>query len=274
MNVCTDPVYRFSPAPCPVGTVLPLVFAPQGCADGKGFHRTTQPLPDCGTLWRAGTQLFDAHKVARFQVVGRMLMPTGVCSTAPHAQLCPLLKALTPLTPDTTETAFSATRTGWALAWITLSDKGAAGLREDESGPLMASETRSHLPLCHEQGFMIPDDPHMLRALVMELTLGQGYDLVLTSGGTGLAERDTTPEALLPLFERRLHGFEQGMMQASLAKTPTAMLSRAVAGTIGHSLVLTLPGSCKAVRENLAAVLPALGHALDKIHGDPTDCGH
>ncbi|MFR4119047.1 MAG: molybdenum cofactor biosynthesis protein B [Bilophila wadsworthia] len=156
---------------------------------------------------------------------------------------------------------------------ITLSDKGAAGLRVDESGPLMAADTRAKLPLCHEQGFMIPDDPQTLRPLVMELALGQGYDLILTSGGTGLAPRDTTPEALLPIFERRLPGFEQAMMQASLAKTPTAAISRAVAGTLGRTIVITLPGSRKAVSENLAAILPALGHALEKLHGDPSDCG-
>ena len=141
------------------------------------------------------------------------------------------------------------------------------------AGPLMAADTRAKLPLCHEQGFMIPDDPQTLRPLVMELALGQGYDLILTSGGTGLAPRDTTPEALLPIFERRLPGFEQAMMQASLAKTPTAAISRAVAGTLGHTIAITLPGSRKAVSENLAAILPALGHALEKLHGDPSDCG-
>lgn len=278
MSSCTDISYRFFPESCSVGTVLPLVFEPRAPhGDGTSVvpaHRSFEPLPDCGTAWRVGTRLLDAHGVERLKVVGRVLMPTTI--QGHHAQICPLLEA-SPLAATAyavdSETTFTASRTGWALAWITLSDKGAAGLREDESGPLMAANTRQVLELCHEQGFMIPDDPHRLQALVMELTLGQGYDLVLTSGGTGLAPRDTTPEALLPLFERRLHGFEQAMMQASLAKTPTAVLSRAVAGTIGQSLILTLPGSRKAVTENLAAVLPALGHALDKLHGDPADCG-
>lgn len=273
----TDTSYRFFPESCVLGTVLPLVFDPHaahGDSAQVSAHRSSvQPLPDCGTAWRVGTRLLDAHGVERLKVVGRVLMPTTV--KGQHAQICPLLEALTSLAASATssESVFTTSRTGWALAWITLSDKGAAGLREDESGPLMAADTRQALELCHEQGFMIPDDPHRLRALVMELTLGHGYDLVLTSGGTGLAPRDTTPEALLPLFERRLHGFEQTMMQASLAKTPTAALSRAVVGTIGQSLVLTLPGSRKAVTENLAAVLPALGHALDKLHDDPADCG-
>lgn len=208
---------------------------------------------------------------ARSRSPGRMFLPpSSLALDAPHTQICPLLEALTPSRP---ERGPCRTPRTLGLAWITLSDKGAAGLRVDESGPLMAADTRAKLPLCHEQGFMIPDDPQTLRSLVMELALGQGYDLILTSGGTGLAPRDTTPEALLPIFERRLPGFEQAMMQASLAKTPTAAISRAVAGTLGRTIAITLPGSRKAVSENLAAILPALGHALEKLHGDPSDCG-
>ena len=147
-----------------------------------------------------GTCLYDASGVARLKVTGRMFLPpSSLALDAPHTQICPLLEALTPIEAGTRTLA--ARREHWALAWITLSDKGAAGLRVDESGPLMAADTRAKLPLCHEQGFMIPDDPQTLRSLVMELALGQGYDLILTSGGTGLAPRDTTPEALLPIFE-------------------------------------------------------------------------
>ena len=213
-----------------------------------------RPLPDGNRDWRVGTCLYDASGVARLKVTGRMFLPPSILALdAPHTQICPLLEALTPIEAGTRTLA--ARREHWALAWITLSDKGAAGLRVDESGPLMAAGTQT------------------LRSLVMELALGQGYDLILTSGGTGLAPRDTTPEALLPIFERRLPGFEQAMMQASLAKTPTAAISRAVAGTLGRTIVITLPGSRKAVSENLAAILPALGHALEKLHGDPSDCG-
>lgn len=270
----TETIHTLSLHACAEGDILPLAFLP-ATAEPAPFAvhgMAARPLPDGNRDWRVGTCLYDASGVARLKVTGRMV-PASLrpCLGAPHTQICPLLEALTPIEAGTRTLA--ARREHWALAWITLSDKGAAGLRVDESGPLMAAGTRAKLPLCHEQGFMIPDDPQTLRSLVMELALGQGYDLILTSGGTGLAPRDTTPEALLPIFERRLPGFEQAMMQASLAKTPTAAISRAVAGTLGRTIVITLPGSRKAVSENLAAILPALDHALEKLHGDPSDCG-
>ncbi|NCC24304.1 MAG: MogA/MoaB family molybdenum cofactor biosynthesis protein [Deltaproteobacteria bacterium] len=161
---------------------------------------------------------------------------------------------------------------GPSLAWITLSDKGAAGLRTDSAGPAVEEILGAAMSLSGTRGFLLPDEPDRLKALVVDLALHQGVDLVITTGGTGLAPRDTTPEAVQTLLDRRLPGFEQAMMNASLAKTPHAAISRAVCGTIGRSIVVTLPGSPKAVRENLAAVAPALAHALAKLQGDPSDC--
>ena len=131
---------------------------------------------------------------------------------------------------------------------------------------------RRAMPLCHEQRFLLPDEPAQLRALALELS-GQGYDLVISTGGTGLSPRDRTPEALIPVLERRLPGFEQAMMAASLHKTPRAALSRALAGTVGETLLFALPGSRRAALENLEAVLEALPHALEKLGGDISDCG-
>ena len=168
--------------------------------------------------------------------------------------------------------ALNAERVGCALAVITLSDKGFAGLREDESGPALLDRTRGELLLCHERRFLLPDEPARLRALVLELA-GQGYDLVISTGGTGLSPRDLTPEALIPVLDRRLPGFEQAMMAASLQKTPRAVLSRALAGTVGQTLLFALPGSRRAALENLDAVLEALPHALEKLGGDMSDCG-
>jgi molybdenum cofactor synthesis domain-containing protein len=161
---------------------------------------------------------------------------------------------------------------GISLAWITLSDKGAAGKRVDTSGPAIRQTLETTLELSDSMGFVIPDDIDRLRALVMDLTRRQGVDLVITTGGTGLAPRDQTPEAVINLLERRLPGFEQAMTAVSLTKTPHAMISRAVCGAIQGSILISLPGSPKAVKENLQAVLPALPHALAKLHGDPADC--
>ena len=159
------------------------------------------------------------------------------------------------------------------MACITLSDKGSLGLREDTSGPAMAEMVADVLPLCHSQGFILPDEPSELRALLTELALGQPYDLILTSGGTGISPRDISPQVTQALLDYELPGFAAAMLAASLAVTPRAVISRATAGVLGQSLIINLPGSLKAVRENLAAVLPALAHALDKLHGDTADCG-
>lgn len=162
---------------------------------------------------------------------------------------------------------------GPALAWVTVSDKGSVGLRDDASGPAIAEMMSGALPLRCHNGYMVPDEIHRLRSLVADLALTQGYDFIITSGGTGLTPRDITPEALAPLIEKRLSGLEQAMLGASLAVTPRGALSRPLCGSVGSSLLITLPGSTKAVRENLAAILPALGHGLEKLQGGTSDCG-
>ncbi|WP_244147265.1 MogA/MoaB family molybdenum cofactor biosynthesis protein [Desulfonatronovibrio hydrogenovorans] len=160
----------------------------------------------------------------------------------------------------------------FSLAWITLSDKGARGQREDESGPLIRDMIGSSLELDLARGFMIPDDGDLLRSLLVHLALGAGYDLIITTGGTGLGPRDITPQATLKVMDQRLHGFEQAMTAHSLTITSHAAISRAVAGTLGQSMIINLPGSPKGVRENLAPIVPSLKHALKKLQGDPMDC--
>jgi molybdenum cofactor synthesis domain-containing protein len=164
-------------------------------------------------------------------------------------------------------------RKGWSLAWVTLSDKGSRGEREDLAGPLVAEMVGKALSLSLSSGYLLPDDEGPLRALLADLALVQGFDLIVTTGGTGLAPRDVAPDATLKVIEKRLPGFERAMTLESLSKTPRAVISRAVAGTLGQSLILNLPGSPKAVRECLGAVLPAVEHALEKLQGDPSDCG-
>lgn len=165
-------------------------------------------------------------------------------------------------------------REGFSLAWITLSDKGARGEREDVSGPVIRDTVAGTMNLCLKQGIIIPDEPDVLKHVLVDLCLQQQFDLVLTTGGTGVGPRDITPEVTLSVLDKRLPGFEQAMMAAALEKTPHAVISRAVAGTMGSSLIINLPGSPKAVRENLLSVLPALKHTVEKLQGDAKDCGH
>jgi len=185
-----------------------------------------------------------------------------------------LLRCVNGLTFEAGSHVLSCRKEGYTLASITLSDKAHVGLREDEGGALLHELVGARLPLAHGQHYVLPDDPERLRSLLHHLALELRVDLVLTTGGTGLTSRDLTPEATQRVLDRELPGFEQAMMAASLAKTPRAVLSRAQAGILGKSLILNLPGSVRAIRDNLEAVLPALQHALDKVGDDPVDCGN
>jgi len=120
---------------------------------------------------------------------------------------------------------------------------------------------------------VLPDERAEIAALLERLADSGSFDLVLTTGGTGVAPRDVTPEATRDVIDRELPGMAEAMRSESLKKTPHAMISRAVAGIRKRTLIVNLPGSPRAVRENLAVILPALPHAIDKIKGDPSDCG-
>ncbi len=155
---------------------------------------------------------------------------------------------------------------------LTISDKGAAGERADTSGPQLAGV----LPLQNFQvGALkiVPDEYEAIVAQLMAWSDEQHLDLILTTGGTGLSPRDVTPEATLAVAQRLVPGLPEAMRAAGLAKTPHAMLSRGVAAIRGATLIINLPGSPKGARENLEAVLPALPHALEKLKGDPSECG-
>jgi molybdenum cofactor synthesis domain-containing protein len=251
--------FDMSVQPVRNGQVLPLAHS---ALAGVASHAVPR-----GMVPAVGTVLRSSEGVDLFRIVGHAMLPA--CD-APHAVPCALASALTDLAAGPVRCR--VTSEGYALAWVTLSDKGAQGQREDASGPCIAAMVRESMPLRYEQGFMLPDDGAQLRALLTELALVQRYDIVITTGGTGLGPRDVTPEATSAVIEKRLQGFEQAMLAASLAKTPHAVISRALAGTLGGAIIINLPGSRKAVAENLEAVLPALPHALAKLQGDPSDC--
>lgn len=156
-------------------------------------------------------------------------------------------------------------------AVITLSDKGARGEREDESGAAIR-EMVTAIGCRVDQYEVLPDERQGIAAVLSRLADSGVIDLVLTTGGTGVAPRDVTPEATQDVIDRELPGMAEAMRAESLKKTPHAMISRAVAGIRGRTLIVNLPGSPLAVRENLAVILPALKHAVEKICGDPSDC--
>lgn len=158
----------------------------------------------------------------------------------------------------------------YTAAVLTVSDRSFRGERPDEAGPLVASllEAAGYRVL---ETAVVPDERPDIEAALIRLA-GEAA-LVVTTGGTGFSPRDVTPEATAAVCQRMVPGIPEAMRLASLAVTPRAMLSRAVAGIRDRTLIVNLPGSPKAVRENLEAVLPALRHGLEVLRGASTDCG-
>ena len=234
-------------------------YDPQGTAPGyKTGHEMIAGL-------RAGTFLSAGRH--GFQLTDKAWLPQDSLGS-----IFLILRSLDDFSLEE-DTQLSLNRRGFSLAWITLSDKGAAGQRSDESGPLIEEMAGSAMCLSLSRGFVIPDNPELLRSLLVHLCLCSCFDLIITTGGTGLAPRDITPETTLKVMDRRLPGFELAMLSHSLTRTPHAGISRAAAGTLGQSMIINLPGSPKGVRENLEAVLPAIEHGLKKLQGDQSDCG-
>ncbi len=157
-------------------------------------------------------------------------------------------------------------------AVVTLSDKASVGLRADASGPLLR-ELLVDLGAEVGEPQVIPDDQPRIEQVLAALSDGGEVDLVLTTGGTGLAPRDRTPEATLAVADRLAPGFAEAMRAASLELTPHAMLSRAVAAVRNQTLIINLPGSPKACREQFAVLAPVLAHAVETLRGEAFECG-
>lgn len=157
-------------------------------------------------------------------------------------------------------------------AIITVSDKGARGQREDISGETI----RFILEKIEAQVVeykIVPDEIDLIRQAIIEAVDRIKVDLVLTTGGTGLAARDVTPEATEGVIEKTVPGISEIIRMESFKKTPKAILSRAIAGIRKTSLIINLPGSPKGVRESLNIILEALPHGIDILKGEASECG-
>lgn len=156
-------------------------------------------------------------------------------------------------------------------AILTLSDKGSRGERADASGPALSSWLAER-GVATASTEICPDEAELIAAKLAEWADSGEFDLILTTGGTGVSPRDVTPDATLTVVERVIPGFGEVMRARSLEKTPRAMISRAIAGIRGTTLIINLPGSPKGAVENLEAVWPAVPHAVEKIQGDQSEC--
>lgn len=155
---------------------------------------------------------------------------------------------------------------------LTLSDKGSRGEREDTSGEMLCNLLQS-AGYAKAEYTIIADKRDLIIRYLLEWVDEKSVDLVITTGGTGVSPSDVTPEATLEVIERQIPGIAEAMRAVSLEKTVNAVLSRGVAGIRGNSLIINLPGSKKAARENIEVVLPGLKHALYKLKGGAADCG-
>lgn len=155
------------------------------------------------------------------------------------------------------------------VAILTLSDKGSKGEREDLGGPTireMIQAIGAEVSIYE----IIPDEKGLIKEKLIDYS--KHVDLVITTGGTGLSSRDVTPEATREVIDKEIPGIAEAMRSAGLEKTKRAMLSRAVAGVRGNTLIINLPGSPKAVKEGLEAIMDVIPHAIEKIKGSTEDC--
>jgi molybdenum cofactor synthesis domain-containing protein len=158
---------------------------------------------------------------------------------------------------------------------LTLSDRSSRGEYKDLSGPAIveAFESRPEFDIQWVYRDILPDEESLIKETLRHLSDEKNLDLLLTTGGTGPAPTDRTPEATRAVIDLEIPGVPEAMRAAGISQTPTAALTRGVAGVRGRTLIINLPGSPKAVRENMMVLFGFLEHLLLKIKGDPSECG-
>ncbi|MDO4294935.1 MAG: molybdopterin-binding protein [bacterium] len=235
----------------------------------EGFDFASLPI---GSLFRCGKVLLELSQIGKechshcaiYQVMGDCIMPReGVFAR--------VLEGGTLRVGDELLLEERQTPLPFQAAVITLSDKGAAGERKDESGPLIASRLRAEGYEVVEE-LLLPDNAALLKKHLIRLADQRQLDLILTTGGTGFAPTDVTPEATLAVADRLAPGISEAIRAASLAITPRAMLSRGVSVIRKKSLIVNLAGSPKAVSESMDVFLSVLPHALELLRGQKADC--
>lgn len=235
----------------------------------EGYDLRALPV---GTRFRIGESLLELTQIGKechthcaiYHQVGDCIMPREGVFTK-------VLEGGTVQPGDEVEIIPPAPDRPFTAAWITLSDKGAAGKREDTSGPLIG-EILTEAGYDVVEGLLIPDEPVFLKKDLIRLADQRQVNVIFTTGGTGFSPRDTTPEATTEVCDRMAPGIAEAIRAFSMTKTPRAMLSRAVSGIRGTTLIINLPGSPKAVRESLEFVLPSLSHGLEILTGRAADC--
>lgn len=247
--------------------VVPGAFGENLVVDGFDFRA----LP-VGTLLRCGDVLLEMTQIGKechshceiYKKMGECIMPhEGVFA-----------RVITPGTISVGDEMSIEKREGhfpWQAAVITLSDKGAAGERKDESGPAVAKRLREAGYAVVEE-LLLPDDAAALRLQLARLCDQRRLDLILTTGGTGCSVRDTTPEATLAVADRNVPGIAEAMRAASMKITPHAMISRAASVIRGKTLIINLPGSPKACMENMDVFMDTIPHAMGLLRNEVHDC--
>ena len=235
----------------------------------EGYALRSLPV---GTRFRIGEALLEMTQIGKechthcaiYHQVGDCIMPR-------EGVFAEVLEGGRIAAGDEIEMIPPAADRPFTAAWITLSDKGAVGKRQDESGPLIGEilEAAGYEVV---EGLLLPDEPAFLKKALIRLADQRQVSVIFTTGGTGFSMRDQTPEATIEVCDRMAPGIAEAIRAFSMTKTPHAMLSRAVSGIRGGTLIINLPGSPKAVRESLEFVLPALHHGLDVLRGTSGDC--
>jgi len=235
----------------------------------EGFDLKALPV---GTRFRMGDALLELTQIGKechshcaiYHQVGDCIMPREGVFTI-------VLEGGEVKAGDDIELIEADPLRPFTAAWITLSDKGAQGEREDKSGPLIG-QMLSSAGYNVVESVLIPDEPALLKRQLIRLADQRQVNVILTTGGTGFAPRDRTPEATTEVCDRMAPGISEAMRAYSLQKTPRGMLSRGVSGIRGKTLIINLPGSPKAVGECMEYLLTALDHGLEMLLERKSEC--